>query len=287
MLDGHLARVALAWPADGILVVHLLYCDETNLDQSQGDFLVYGGLIVSAERALALSLAVDEIRRRAGIDPDFELKFNPRPDNLSHMEFSALKQAVIETAIAHDSCLLIYLVLHDLATNADEARRFGINTICLHFNRLMERISGPGLVLIDRFNDEDNQIDAHMRQKFAVGIEFPNGRSTRLGNVVGFHYCARGQSHFSSITDIALGSFRFAINAHTRQDEARLRRAHQLLSALQPLFLRNYDQGPISYLSLCFRPQRVGNVLYRERYLSLRDFLSSAGLAPAQQIGGG
>ena len=47
--------------------VHLLYCDETNLEERPGDFLIYGGITIDASRALDLSKEIDEIRRRAGV----------------------------------------------------------------------------------------------------------------------------------------------------------------------------------------------------------------------------
>ena len=79
--------------------MHLLYCDESNLEERDGDFLIYGGVVIDGVRSRKLSQEVDLIRAGAGVDPSFKLKFNPGPPNLSHEDFLSLKQAVIEAAV--------------------------------------------------------------------------------------------------------------------------------------------------------------------------------------------
>jgi len=142
--------------------MHLLYCDESNLEERAGDFLLYGGLMVDGARAGDLSAAIDQIRLRHGVPRNYLLKFNPGPKGFSNEKFIALKRDVLAAAHEHGAQLLVYAVLHDIANNPDDARRKGINTVTYHFHCAMGRIkSGPGLVLIDRFNDEGNVIDQH------------------------------------------------------------------------------------------------------------------------------
>lgn len=201
--------------------MYLLYCDETNLQRRLGDFLIYGGLVVPGESAQAFSEAMDSVRAARGVPLDYRLKFNPGPEGFSNQQFIDLKQEVLEVAAYFGAKLIVYIVLHDIANNADEARRNGINTVCYHFHCVLNRLKDSGLVLIDRFNDEGNAIEAHLRDKFTVGLTgMPYGNGNiRLSNILGFHYSAIGQSHFPSIVDVVLGSLRFAINAHTRQEE--------------------------------------------------------------------
>ncbi len=195
--------------------MHLLYCDETNLEKRKGDFLIYGGVVVEAQQALALSHAMDKLRARHSVPRDYLLKFNPGPEGFTHQQFIALKYEVMQLATEHDVKLIAYVVLHDMARSPDEARRKGINTVCYHFDCVLNRVGGPGMVLIDRFNDEGNAIDAHLRDKFTIGITgLPYSAETRLANIIGFHYSAIGQSHLPSLVDVLLGSFRFAVNAH-------------------------------------------------------------------------
>ena len=216
--------------------MYLFYCDESNLEERSGDFLIYGGLVINSEVARQFSSEIEKVRASFSVPRDYKLKFNPGPANLSHNEFIALKQAVIETAISYDAKILIYVILHDIATSADDARRNGINAVCYHFDCLLSRYSNIGLVLVDRFNDRGNQVDGHLAEKFSIGITgMPYSKEIRLNNIVGLHYSAIGQSHFPSIVDIVLGSFRFAINAHTRNKEGDLESARTILKLLSPL----------------------------------------------------
>ena len=66
--------------------MYLLYCDETNIDWKENDFLVYGGLAIKGPRSLELSKKIDEIRDLANIESNFLLKFKPSPKNLNHNE---------------------------------------------------------------------------------------------------------------------------------------------------------------------------------------------------------
>src|SRR5688500_9844096 len=97
--------------------MHLLYCDESNLEEKSGDFFVYGGLVVSMSAAFSLSQAIDKIRAKAKFPKDANLKFNPKPHHLSHQDFNGVKQSVIEAAINHDCKFLTSMILHDVATS--------------------------------------------------------------------------------------------------------------------------------------------------------------------------
>lgn len=266
--------------------MHLLYCDESNLEERAGDFLLYGGLMVDPARAGALSAAIDQLRARLGVPRDYLLKFNPGPPKFSHQQFIALKQDVLTVAREHGAQLLVYAILHDVARSADEARRNGISTVCYHFHcALNRRPGGTGLVLIDRFNDAGNLIDQHLRDKFMVGLTgMPYSKEMRLPNIVGFHYSAVGQSHFPSILDVAVGSLRFALNAFTREQENLLPRARELLGLLSPLFWREAGAERVSEIGFMFSPKVIKAAKYRQRYQAIKDFLAKCGVDTAQPI---
>lgn len=267
--------------------MHLLYCDESNIDEHAGDFLVYSGVMISSEAAPSLSAAIEEIRVEAGIPREFKLKFNPRPDNLTHDQFRIVKQRIIEAAVAHDVGLLTYVILHDICTSMDEARRNGINTVCYHFDCCLARLRSKGLVLIDRFNDEGNEIDAHLQEKFAVGVTgMPYSNEMRLSHILGLHYSAVGQSHFASLIDILVSSTRWAMNQHTRGVEKHRDSARNLLSLLSPLFVRDEGKTEVSELGLLFSPKVIRSARYRGLYQSLKDFFAEAGIIVAQEITG-
>ena len=266
--------------------MHLLYCDETNLEERTGDFLVYGGLMVDGARAGELSAAMDELRDRRGVPRDYRLKFNPGPDGMSHRDFIDLKQEALTIVRDYGARLLVYLILHDVARNTDEARRNGINTVCYHYHCALNRMHSPGMVLIDRFNDQGNVIDSHLREKFTIGLTgMPyGGGEMRLSNIVGYHYSAIGQSHFPSLVDVALGSLRFALNAHTRAQDQHIASAHQLIGLLEPLFWREEDSAAVPEIGFTFSPKVIRVGRFRERYQQLKDFLAAHGLVIAQPI---
>lgn len=265
--------------------MHLFYCDETNLEERAGDFLIYGGLIIDGATAKEFSLAVDELRERHGVPRDYQLKFNPGPRSFTHEQFIELKREIIQIASNFEAKFVVYTILHDIAINPDTARRNGINTVCYHFDRILNQAGGSGLVLIDRFNDAGNAIDAHLRDKFSVGITgLPYSPVMRLQNIAGFHYSAIGQSHFPSIVDVALGSLRFAINAHTRETAGLIPTANTLLSLLSPLFWRQNADEPVPELGFQFSPKVIRSARYRETYEELKNFLADAGIETHQEI---
>jgi hypothetical protein len=265
--------------------MHLLYCDESNMEERAGDFLVYAGVAIPAERATALSAAIEELRTGAGVDRAYRLKFNPGPANLDHAGFIALKEAVLRVAADHGAQLFAYVILHDISKDPDTARRNGINSVCFHFNSYLNKVGGPGLVLIDQFTDQGNLIAAHLRDKFTIGLTgMPYARELRLGNIVGFHYCAVGQSHFPSLVDVATGSLRFALNACTREIDGQRPTAFTLLQLLSPLLHRHRADGAVSEWGFQFSPKIIKAAKYRHRYERLKAFFEEAGVRTEQPI---
>lgn len=263
--------------------MYLLYCDETNLEERNGVFFVYGGVAVPVESVQSLSQEIDNLREEYGISTDFILKFNPGPEGISHQQFIELKQSIIEVALRNGCKLFTSFILHDLATSPNDARRNEINRICYHFHCFLNRCDTSGLVLIDRFSD--NEIDHHLREKFSVGIRgLPYCGDMRLERIVGFHYAAIGQSHMCSVVDIILGSLRFAINAGVSQNEEHLETANAILEILSPLFFKEENMTSISEIGMFFSPKIIRVQRYREKYESLRTFITDAGLDVEQVI---
>lgn len=260
------------------------------MEERAGDFLVYAGISIPPYSAKKLSDDIEECRSEKGVPRDFSLKFNPGPKNLSHAEFIALKQAILEKAAEHDVKLFAYVVLHDIArkTGLDEARRNGVNAILYHFDCYLNRKRDTGLVLLDRFNDEGNKIDGHVREKVAVGVTgLPYSKEKRLGNLIGVHYSAIGQSHFCSLVDIVVGSLRFAINVHSRDQVKLTGSAGALLNLLSPLFFREegeFANEKVSEIGFQFSPKSVRLNHFRAKYLGLHGFLESHGVVCDQSI---
>lgn len=265
--------------------LQLLYCDESNLQEKSGDFLLYGGLIVSSAILQEFSAEIDKLRSQFGIPRDYKLKFNPAPPHFSHERFIELKESIINLAVKFKAYLIIYAVLHDIAKDSDEARRNGINTVCFHFDCILIRLKGIGLVLIDRFNDQGNKIDAHLVDKFMIGVtDMPFSKEMRLNRILGFHYSAIGQSHFPSVVDILLGSVRFSFNTLTRNEEGNVKTARKLINALCPLFFRENNSPKIPEISFLLSPKTVKIYAYRAGYQNLISFLRDCGLEIEQKF---
>ncbi len=263
----------------------LFYCDESNLENRDREFLLYGGIRIPGEHAAALSSRIEELRLGAGLAPDTRFKFNPCPPGLSHEQFRDLKQNLIEVAIEHNCQLLAYAVLHNLAGDPDAARRYGINTVCYHFHCVLNRLEREGVVLIDRFNDEGNRIDGHLTEKMSVGIQLPHrSQPTRLSRIIGFHYSAIGQSHFTSLIDILVSSLRWAINVHSRNTAEFRENALDLLRTLSPLFFRDEGRETVPDIGFCFSPMNVRHGSYHALYMELQNFLREGGIESRQTI---
>ena len=232
-----------------------------------------------------MSQEIDEIRAKFGVPREFRLKFNPGPKHLSHDDFIALKQSIIEATARQKTTLFISLILHDVATSPADARRNEINRVCYHFDCFLNRRKSPGLVLIDRFDDK--AIDAHLAEKFSVGIiGLPHTKEMRLSNIVGFHYSAIGQSNFTSVVDILLGSIRFSMNGLTRNDPKARDTAKKVIPILSPMFFREEGQTTVSELGIFFSPKVIRSDKFRASYQGMKDFLAECGVVVEQTITG-
>jgi hypothetical protein len=261
--------------------MYFFYCDETNL-QDHNQFLIYGGLSIPEDNASDLSDRVDEIRREAEVEEDFLLKFNPGPPNLDHQEFISLKQDIIEVAIEHECKIFTSMIHHGVIDggNVNLARRNEINRVIFNFHQYLG--DEYGLVLFDRF--DDGEIDNHLREKFSIGLRgLPHADPYQLNNILGLHYSTIGQAHFPSIVDIVLGSFRFAINAFSLDQDEHLDTAETILGLLEPLFMRN-EEGRVSRSSLNFSPMVIRHWQYRQEYTELQEFMELNGLSSEQEI---
>lgn len=262
--------------------MYLLYCDETNFEKKTGDFFVYGGVVIPPDAARSVSDGIHALRAKLGVPTDYVLKFNPGPKSLSHEQFIALKQGVMNVAATCGVKLLVNLLLHDIAKTSEEARLNCVNTLCYHFDCFLARPNSQGLVLVDRFHDKN--IDRQLKEKLAVGLTgaLPYSNTLKLRRIVGYHHSAIGQSHFCSLIDVVLGSLRFAINAFTQKNEQHSASAQAILQQLAPLFLVEADV--VSQISLWFSPKEIRAERLRSRYLELIEHLGKNGIKVGQTI---
>ena len=264
--------------------MYLLYTDETNVDPTTTDFFVYCGVAINTNQAEALSKGISSLRAKHGYKREDVLKFNTveRAAQIAPSTHRLIKQEVMELAAQHEVRLFASMILHNVATSPDDARRNEINRIVYHFDCFLHREKESGLVLVDTFTD--GQLNNILREKFTVGLkDMPYSKVMPLERILGYHVATVGSSHFCSVIDIVLGALRFAINS--RKDTTKKSVIDQLLKQVSPLCIRDTD-GSVSDLSLFFSPKAIKVPAYRAEYQGLKDLFTSAGMPPSQEISG-
>jgi hypothetical protein len=92
--------------------------------------------------------------------------------------------------------------------------RFGVNTLLVKFNQFLGQGKDVGIAVMDRIPVKDQF--KYLKDKFQLGVEFPDGGTQRLENIVGYATTCDGASHLASMADILLGSFRHCVNEPTK-----------------------------------------------------------------------
>ena len=106
-----------------------------------------------------------------------------------------------------------------------------------------------------------------MREKFQIGLTFPDGNEKRLEKVVGLATIADGQSHLASLCDILVGSWRYCVN-EPAQDIAGKAMFPKLMDLMWKrklggkLYVRDYG--------IVLRPMEVLKPKYKQEYDDLR-----------------
>lgn len=201
--------------------MHWLLLDETNKNPSPGQFFIVGGLVLTDEQIPLVTAVVDVIRQDCGYRDGDSLKFqlSARPDHVSKEQATDAKKRVIEALVKLDVRMITYVILHDVAkTKSDRERmEMGLNTVVWAYHRLLESEQTRGAFLIDR----DDSLHPYLAQLFQHGV-LPAGKSTRLpvrDRVQFMGMTSNNASHLSSAVDIALGGFRFCVNASSLDEE--------------------------------------------------------------------
>lgn len=264
--------------------MHLLYTDETNIDPRSGDFFIYGGVAVNSQTAATLSSEIDRLRQEYGYFPTDSLKHNTkeRPPQVTPEQHAEIKRRVMEVAVRHDVKLFTSFILHRVATSPANARKNEINRISLHFNYFLRSINDNGIILVDTF--EGPGLRTLLMEKFHIGIVgLPYTQVMRLDRILGFHIATNGASNFSSLTDIVIGSMRYAIN--NRRDPTKQATIRAILTGISPMYQRQ-DWAPhkVKETSLFFSPRVVTHPPYFDEYVGVHTFLTEHGIHPAQEI---
>lgn len=251
--------------------MYLMYADESDREQNRGQkFFVYGAIFIDAARAWAIHEAVDGVRVAHGFNREDSLKFatNSRPPQVTRERHTSAKADVLRLAAEHGVEFCAYVMLHDLARNQghEELVQWGANTLLGKFNEYCsERPDGHGMVLFDRMPIAHEH--RYFREKFTVGMTFPRGAPRRLDRLVGYGSTCDSASHFSSVADIVLGSFRYCVNEPERDIAGRA-----MLPGVARLMWHREQNGRkmVSERGLVIRPRRITEQRYKDEYNALK-----------------
>lgn len=187
--------------------------DETNKDFAAGKFFIVGGLVFTEEQFEQVDALVRAVRHQYRFGRGDSLKFdtNSRPAHIDAKNHRDAKQALIQGLRDIGVRMLAYVILHDLCKSQTYhvKMNFALNTLVYAYYDLLGREKATGVMLIDRDNDRYD----HLEHLFQNGLDF-NGRTFSVDERIHlFGMTNDNASHLSSATDVALGAFRYCVNA--------------------------------------------------------------------------
>lgn len=194
--------------------MHYFVTDETNNGFVSQKFFIYGGLVFTDEQFVQTHHAVESIREKHGFQRGDSFKFHThsRPAQVSIANAKLAKKELVEKLEELGIRMIVYVILHDIAqAQTDEVRtNWALNTVTWAYHRLLERENAGGLFLMDR---EDAQHQHHGRL-FQHGTMFQGRSAVPVDDrILMYGMTSDGASHISSAVDIAIGGFRYCVNA--------------------------------------------------------------------------
>lgn len=194
--------------------MHWYVTDETNT-QDDARFFLYGGLVLTDEQVVEVHAAITRIRLQYGYRAGDSLKFqtSSRPAHVSIEDARSAKDDVLR-ALETIGVRMIVNVTHwgvGRGQGIETTTQWAINTVMWAYHRLLSAESAKGLVSVDRI--EPAYGFAHLQGLFQTGLTFPTGAVSLTDRIVYFGMASNNASHLSSAVDIALGGFRYCVNA--------------------------------------------------------------------------
>ncbi|MEV8265649.1 hypothetical protein AB0P00_16010 [Microbacterium sp. NPDC077057] len=254
--------------------MHWFIVDETNRDYSANHFFIVGGLVFKPDQVEPVDAAVRAIREKYGYLPGDSFKFDTRarPEQVSIEQSTAAKGELIVALRDLGVRMITYVILHDLCMNQtyDVRMNYALNTLAYAYSDLLRQENGTGVMLMDRDNDRY----AHLESLFQDGLTFSGGRKFRLDHRIKlFGMTNDNASHLSSAADVALGAFRYCVNAAGGWGkDAVAREMFPVVSSI----MWGVEQGTVRRIGgygFHARPQRVGKPDFQVLYADLKNAL--------------
>lgn len=201
--------------------MYLFFGDDTNSEQSQGEFFIYGGIFFPANKLKVIDEEVKSIRTKTGYKKGDLLKFNTRerPRHITTENFNVAKEAVLDLCITNDIRFIGYLVLHSIAGKTERREDFAISSVVAAFHRFLGEEDDFGMVILDRFNEK--KAFKMLGAKFQYGLFMQHRQENKsLPHIKAYSLGSIETSHAASVADIVLGAFRYAVNERANTDRA-------------------------------------------------------------------
>jgi hypothetical protein len=193
--------------------MYYFFTDETNKDISNdGQFFIFGGLIVPADKISFLHNEINRIRISNGYTKQDLLKFSPnsKPRQVSSELFKETKDSVLKLAHENGCLFIVYVIHHKIVKN--ELKNFSaVSHVIGRFNKFLEENKKEGLVFVDRMSDAKEQFSI-MTDLFKNGLNLDGTQRREMKNILGYFVSSSESSNITAIVDIVLGGFRYCVN---------------------------------------------------------------------------
>jgi hypothetical protein len=256
--------------------MYLMFGDEADHQQTRGKkFFVYGAIFVPTNSVKTLHFDIELARVQAGLGRTDSLKAasSTRPKSMSPQEHRDLKNIVTTKAREVGNVkFCAQVVLHDLASNQshDDLVLRGANTILGKFNEFLRENKTYGYAILDRLPVENPY--PYLREKFQVGMTFPDNSSKRLDRILGFAQAVDGSSHMCSVVDVLLGAFRYCVNEPDNEEAGKA----MYPTLVSMMWNVERDGKPVfEERGLVFRPREIKAAQYQAEYDALSQRLLS------------
>jgi hypothetical protein len=253
--------------------------DDSNRDPAPGKFFIYGGIVIPTEAIPMLHSRVEAIRKEHGYLPGDQFKFNSNsaPKHIKPEQVTAAKSQALKLLDEVGAKFVGTVVLSEViptkakkdktVLDMDIATKWGVNSLVIAFHMYLKRASPDawGAMYIDR----DSTLLNHLSELFQHGVK-PTGYNHRVDDAIHlFAMTNDNSSHLSSLTDIAVGAFRFLVDAAGGIGSEAT--AVKIMADLDPLFLSDESVERRTRREFGFlpRPKEVRVPGYKKVYENL------------------
>jgi hypothetical protein len=260
------------------VLLYTFFVDETNRTRNDGEFFIFGGLLLRTENTQALNLDILGLRHEFGLGDESHLKFSTKFQrlNVTSEEFNQLRLRILQACANRGGRFIVYVVSHGVARNITnvETHRRGLNALATRYFDILESLDTWGWMLADK----DNDIFPNIVRLNTQGLQLSSRRIKVSERIPVFGAVDSQSSHICSAVDIMVGAFRYSVNYASgfQPNKFKEQHAREWLKGLIPLLPMdvrgslNFEHG-----NLMLRPYRINLPRYQQSYFGLKSGLAS------------